>query len=68
MAALHQNLEKVRFLIGTWRGVGKGVYPTIKPFEYKEEISFSPAHVSKPFLVYSYARSSCNITIIFSYY
>jgi len=55
MATLHAHLEKIRFLLGTWRGTGKGFYPTIKPFEYKEEIVFS--HVGKPFLFYSQKTS-----------
>ncbi|GAB5589342.1 THAP domain-containing protein 4 [Umbelopsis nana] len=39
------------FLFGTWKGTGKGVYPTIVPFEYEEEISFTPS--PKGFLTYS---------------
>ena len=29
-------------LAGTWRGGGKGHYPTIQPFEYLEELIISP--------------------------
>lgn len=48
---LHKNLEQISFLLGKWKGNGKGFYPTIKDFEYEEEISFT--HVGKPFLIYS---------------
>jgi hypothetical protein len=47
---LHPDLEAVRFLLGIWEGTGKGVYPTIEPFAYREEVRIS--HVGKPFLVY----------------
>jgi hypothetical protein len=59
--SLHSNLEKIRFLVGTWRGTGKGVFPTIKSFEYKEEISFS--HVGRPFLLYSQKTSDASTSI-----
>jgi THAP domain-containing protein 4 len=40
---IHPNLEKtVSFLIGTWKGEGVGIYPTIKTFEYEEELTFTP--------------------------
>lgn len=40
------------FLIGTWRGEGRGEYPTIEPFAYGEEVTFvNPP--GKPFLAYT---------------
>lgn len=49
--SLHPSLEPLRALVGTWRGHGRGEYPTIDPFEYTEEVTFTD--VGKPFLTYS---------------
>ena len=37
-------------LIGTWRGQGKGEYPSIENFEYGEEVTFW--HTGRPWLGY----------------
>ena len=45
-------LEQVLSLVGTWRGAGRGAYPTITPFGYSEEVTFA-AVPGKPFLSYA---------------
>mmetsp|Transcript_5385 Transcript_5385/g.11842 ORF Transcript_5385/g.11842 Transcript_5385/m.11842 type:complete len:225 (+) Transcript_5385:175-849(+) len=44
----------VEWLVGTWKGKGKGHYPTIKDFEYTEELSFEwdPSN-PRPLLTYN---------------
>jgi hypothetical protein len=49
-APLHPLCEPIAFLLGTWSGEGKGVYPTITDFGYREESRFW--HIGKPFLAY----------------
>ena len=50
MTEIAPPLQPLAFLVGRWRGHGRGDYPTIESFEYEEEIAFT--HVGKPFLVY----------------
>ena len=50
-AEINPALKPVAFLLGTWRGEGRGEYPTIEPFHYREEIRFT--HNGKAFLIYS---------------
>lgn len=39
--AVHPAVAPVSYLLGRWRGQGQGVYPTINPFSYSEELIFS---------------------------
>jgi hypothetical protein len=47
---LHPHLLGLLPFIGVWRGRGSGEYPTIKPFEFAQEIRIS--HDGRPFLAY----------------
>lgn len=47
---LPASLEPLAFLLGTWKGEGRGEYPTIDAFGYGEEVEFS--HTGKAFLTY----------------
>ena len=52
---LHVELHKaiappLATLLGTWRGRGKGEYPSIEDFEYGEEVTFW--HTGRPWLGY----------------
>ena len=49
--ALHGALEPIAWLLGTWRGRGSGLYPTINDFTYEEELRFW--HSGKPVMAYS---------------
>ena len=48
---LHESLTPLAFLVGTWRGVGVGGYPTIESFRFGQEVVFS--HAGKPSLSYT---------------
>jgi hypothetical protein len=48
----HPDLAPLAFLIGSWRGVGVGGYPTIEDFRYSQEVTFAPLG-PKPALAYN---------------
>lgn len=56
LLALDDGLRPLAFLLGTWRGEGRGKYPTIAPFLYEEELRFD--HVGDTFLLYQQASWS----------
>ncbi|NND84241.1 MAG: FABP family protein [Acidimicrobiia bacterium] len=45
------SLDRLSFLLGTWRGEGRGEYPTIEDFTYTEEVVFGSIP-GKPFVTY----------------
>ncbi len=49
--AVHPDIEAVAFLVGRWTGRGYGTFPTIEPFSYLEEVTFSSA--GSPLLAYT---------------
>ena len=52
-ASLHPNLSALAPLIGVWTGTGAGAYPTIKPFQYTETITFTSPNPATPVLTYT---------------
>ena len=51
---LHPDLNPLAWIVGTWRGKGRGEYPTIPGFEFAQEVVFN--HDGRPFMNY-YSRS-----------
>lgn len=51
-APLHNAAKPLEWLIGKWKGQGKGIYPTIQDFDFLEELEFF--HVGQPMLQFRY--------------
>ncbi len=51
---LHEDLYPLAWLVGTWRGKGRGEYAGITPFQFAHEVTFN--HDGRDFLNY-YSRS-----------
>ena len=51
---LHPELNPLAWIVGTWRGKGRGEYPGVEPFEYAQEVVFN--HDGRNFLNY-FSRS-----------
>ena len=51
---LHADLNPLAWMVGTWRGKGRGEYPTIPAFEFAQEVVFN--HDGRNFLNY-FSRS-----------
>ena len=47
---LHPSCEPVAFLLGSWRGEGRGGYPGMHSFAYREEMRVW--HTGKPYLAF----------------
>ena len=49
---LHPDLMPLAWLVGSWRGKGRGEYPNVPSFQFAQEVSFN--HDGRPFLNYFY--------------
>lgn len=50
---LPDALVPLGWLIGDWEGEGRGAYPTIEAFDYRETVTFAHPRPDKPFLTYT---------------
>jgi len=55
--SLHPHLVPVQSLLGTWRGRGRGEFPTLQSFEYNEDVTFTLATAGRPVLAYNQVTS-----------
>ncbi|XP_071698337.1 peroxynitrite isomerase Rv2717c isoform X2 [Rutidosis leptorrhynchoides] len=49
---VHPAIEGLSYLLGTWKGVGEGGFPTISAFTYGEQLTFTHPG-NKPVIAYS---------------
>src|SRR5271169_4782801 len=47
----HPAVAPLSWLLGRWKGTGKGDYPTIPAFNFYQEVTFT--HIGKPYLIYT---------------
>ena len=47
---LHPNVAPFAWLLGTWEGGGDGAYPTIEPFQFRQQVIFQQD--GRPFMHY----------------
>ena len=64
MATLPAPVEPLAWLLGTWRGEGRGEYPTIEDFDYVEETTFTCP--GKPFVAYTQRTRTPDGTLLHS--
>lgn len=57
---LHPAVGPLAAFIGTFRGTGKGQYPTIEPFSYTEQLTFT--HRGAPVVAFQQATTSLDGT------
>lgn len=55
---LHANVQPVSALLGVWHGSGVGSYPTIKSFQYDEELHW--VNSGRPFVAYTQRTWAAN--------
>ncbi|KAG0263792.1 THAP domain-containing protein 4 [Actinomortierella ambigua] len=53
MASESTTSHPLGFLLGTWVGQGRGYFPTITPFEFFEETTFTPDPAGRPFVQFT---------------
>jgi hypothetical protein len=46
-------IQALLWLVGEWDGEGRGEYPTIEDFEYREHATYSRPRPDKPFFAYT---------------
>lgn len=50
IAGVHPEIAHLSWLLGTWKGIGRGQYPTAEPFMFEQILQF--ASDGRPFLEY----------------
>lgn len=53
---MHPLMQPWRFLLGTWEGTGRGLWPSTSPLRYRERLAFTED--GRPFICYQQATSA----------